>query len=412
MNRFSFTQLMKNSSQILSLLLIFALFSCTKEVNLEDTEGKHFVRVFGNENAEYANFVRQTADGGFFIGGGNYGDSSMTSTRLNKLGNQINSSYLHTTKQVFTTGTALASGGFFMNSGSSAQIVRYDESGNMITSRIFDQALSSNNLFSPPYQADYGLIYIAYSNGQFTGAPSTSVVSELDLDGNEIQKFKVLDSQIGGKVIQLQVLKKEDNILFLAGNYLPSPWNWGHKPKQFVAKYHMQDDSVSGILNFDLQDEKEDDFIDKCLVFSNGQMATAISPIRFRHDAYPAQYEFEIFKYKTDLSLLWRKRYHAEGAIRSMATDLFETSDGGMLVTGYCLSFESLEFNSFFMKLDKLGNVTTQKIFSLSGSLYLNSGIELADGRFVFVGTSYGFGQTKEKSTPLILVTDPEGNYE
>lgn len=412
MNKYVSTKHFKSSRRLLSLLFIVALFSCSKEVKIDGAQGKHFLRVYGAEKAEYANFVRQTADGGFFVGGGNYGDSSISGNRLDKLGIQLNYSSFTSTNEVFTMGTSLASGGFMLNSANSSQLVRYDESGNLLTSQMFNPSLSVAFLYSPPYQAENGFVYIAYSNGLRSGAPSKTFVSEIDLDGNEIQKFTITDAQIGGKVLQLHVLKKEDDILFLSGNVLPSPWGWGDKPKHFVVKYHIQADSVSGLLNFDLQDEKENDFVDRSLAFSNGQMITAISPMPFMHDAFPAQREFELFKFNSDLSLLWRKRYSVDGAFRSMAADIFETSDGGMLVTGYCLAFESLELNSFFFKLDKLGNVTAQKIFSLSGGLRLNSGIELADGRFVFVGTSYGFGLTKDKSSPIIFVTDRQGNYE
>lgn len=413
MNKYSSIDRFIGRSQVMILLLILSFVSCSKEVHVDGAQGSRFLRIYGTEKAEDANFVRQTADGGFFVGGNNLSDSSLTVNRFDKLGHELNYSSFNSSKPVLAMGTALSSGGFMMNSMTSSQVARFDESGNMLSSKLFYPTASPSYLFSRPYQAKNGLIYIAYCNGFGTGSASINTISELDIDGNEIRSFTMLDAQIGGKVLELQVLKKEDDILFLSGNFFPTPYTWSDRIKHFVVKYDIQTNTVSGVLKFDLQDEKEDDFVNTILAYSNGQMALATSSMHLRFMPIPNNLEFEIFKFNSDLSLLWRNRCSVDGAIRTAAVDLCETSDGGMLVTGYCGAAESFtEINSFFLKLDQQGNVTAQKIFRLSGGLKLNSGIELADGSFVFVGTSLSFGLNKEQSTPVIMATDAQGNYE
>jgi len=380
-------------------------------VQTNQADQSKYLRVFGNEKSENATYIGETMHGGVFIGGGTYDDSSMTGMRFDKNGHYLNSSAIRSSRSVYTMGIHLKSGGFMMSSGYSSQLARFSEEGNLLASKMFDVSLSASFVFSSLYEGDDGLLYSGYCDGPASGAPSQSYISQLDLDGNELQYFGFTDFAIGGKVLQVQIMGKKDNMLYIAGSFVPHPWTWSDNPKHYVLNLDMQSGQISNLKTFDLLDDSEEDLLVKSLTLTNGEMATLISPNMFLRNSVEKQRVFEVFKYDNALNTIWRKRFDI-GATAVVPTDIVSTSDGGMLITGFCHTPESVDEHAFFLKLDKSGGVSAQKIFQIAGRLRFSSCIESKDGRFLFTGTSNSFGVLKDLSTPIILATDRQGNFE
>ncbi|MEO0249650.1 MAG: hypothetical protein ABIN58_08980 [candidate division WOR-3 bacterium] len=113
-----------------------------------------------------------------------------------------------------------------------------------------------------------------------------------------------------------------------------------------------------------------------------------------------------LLKLSSTGNLSWARTYG--GARLDLASDLIETSDGGLLIAGYSFSFSNPENSDLaLIRTNSSGWPSWTRLFGGVNSDYAKSIAGTTDGNYVVVGSTYSFGSGQYDF--LVLKIDPSG---
>jgi len=114
-----------------------------------------------------------------------------------------------------------------------------------------------------------------------------------------------------------------------------------------------------------------------------------------------------LYLLKTDSNgnLLWEKDFG--GAGNEFGKSIIATSDFGLVIVGMTTSVNNIEEQLYLLKTNSNGGLLWEKNFGGSSNDYGYSVVETSDGGLVVTGYTYSFG---DDSQVYLLKTDPNGN--
>lgn len=393
---------------------IMSALSCRKEVDHEQSRHRTFMRVMGDPYTDLGTFISETNDGGILVAGVGGPDRSLTRFRFDAFGLQLETDSIDGSGGLIF-GTRLKGGGFFLNGMHTPLVVRVSDAGQVLANTWFDASLGGSGYrFTRVAEEDGSkALYVAYTNGPTNGSPSKTYVSELSYDGVELRYFTLPDVLFGGKVLSVQVVRANANLLWLTGSLFDKkPFSWADAEKSFVAIYDINTGQMTKVHIYDVNDDSESDWLISSFVQKNGSIISLISGSYFAWDGTAlVNPEFEVFSTSENGEPGWRKRVNI-GTISTYPMDIQPMADGGFLITGYCFGKEFKHSRPFIVRLDKNGEVIMGKVVQFLGPAEFISCFESKDHRLLFTGYSYSHGTGKDEANTVIVATDMNGNLE
>jgi hypothetical protein len=373
----------KNSKMMKAIQIGILIFSCIYGAAAQQT----FEKTYGTTFSEIAKSVRQTADGGYIIGGTNLvkvdslgieewskaipsdfasltsdngyilikNDNDITFTKVDVSGNtlwQTVYSEGHWANEGFhieqtEDGGYIVTGRFQSVTGSGMLLLKLNANGGKIWRRTYSESTSAgfNGGFSVQETADSGFIMAGYANINFydsTRHKDVFIVKTDSVGTEEWRKF------FGGAADDLGAFVRQDN----SGNYF-----------------------ISGTTN------------------SYG--------IGTESNMY-------LMKIDSDGNTLWEKTYG--GNLEEKGTGLWATNDGGCIMTGRSNSFSaSGDFDGYIVKTDANGDTLWTKNYIGTGEDIIHSVQQTVDNGYIMAGATNSIGAGDFDM--LLLKTDATGNW-
>ena len=103
----------------------------------------------------------------------------------------------------------------------------------------------------------------------------------------------------------------------------------------------------------------------------------------------------------------WRK--NLGGSKIDKIEDIWQTSDGGYLVTGYSTSFSGGCYDYLIFKLDATGAKQWRKTYGGDKTDYASFGFQTSDGGYLIYGDSYSYSNTGSDRDVLVYKVDATG---
>lgn len=133
-------------------------------------------------------------------------------------------------------------------------------------------------------------------------------------------------------------------------------------------------------------------------VAATGQTSDGGCIITGRRGSPPS--DFWIAKLDAGGGLSWQKTFGGVG--HEWPMDVSQTADGGYVVGGSTISFGD-GYQTWVLKLDASGTVVWQKTYGGTGSEFLQSVQQTADGGYIVAGSTNGFGASATNAWTLKL---------
>jgi len=105
---------------------------------------------------------------------------------------------------------------------------------------------------------------------------------------------------------------------------------------------------------------------------------------------------------------LWTKLYG--GVDNEKGTALFQTSDGGFIITGFTYSYSLGQNDLWLIKTDSFGDTSWTRTFGDSTAQWGGSVQQTSDGGYIIGGSTWSHGSSKFDSRPWLLKTDSWGS--
>jgi len=105
---------------------------------------------------------------------------------------------------------------------------------------------------------------------------------------------------------------------------------------------------------------------------------------------------YDVFLIKTDVNgdTLWTKKYG--GSLNEESTSMKQTSDGGLIISGYSQSFSFGSTDFYLVKTDSIGDTLWTRHYGGSLEEKSNSVRQTSDGGYIMTGYSQSFGVANE----------------
>ncbi len=319
----------------------------TTAMELIDIEAQKlsFAKTFGGTDYESGSSVQQTLDGGYIILGTIRRDNSDSDVYLIKTDNSGNEIW----SKIFDNGRCGSGrsvlqtddGGYIIAGGGDFNLIKTDSTGNEIWSKDFGVF----RLLSIQHTSDGGyLITGKYYTNDFIQVTDVCLI-ETDSNGNEIWS-----KNLGGTEIEYTVSVQQTT----DGGY----------------------------------------------VIAGGTTLVSGTP--------------DIYLIKTDSNgnEIWSKTFGGINSAES-AYSMQQTVDGGYIIAGYTCKYENGRADIYLIKTDSNGNEIWSKTFgdTRSNCNYGYSMQQTTDGGYIITGSAYPYGTTLLYGSDVYLVkTDNSGN--
>jgi hypothetical protein len=117
---------------------------------------------------------------------------------------------------------------------------------------------------------------------------------------------------------------------------------------------------------------------------------------------------FALVRFDFEGNVMWEKIYEHSSVFSSLRS-LIRTSDGGYAIVGTYLNQPPSDGQTWFVKLDNLGNIQWNKTIGSVGD-FVNSVLQTTDGGYAIIGTCWA--SETLPATPKIIKTDSDGNIQ
>jgi hypothetical protein len=97
------------------------------------------------------------------------------------------------------------------------------------------------------------------------------------------------------------------------------------------------------------------------------------------------------------------------GSFSDGARSIYNTADGGFIITGYTYSYGMGDSDVYLIKTDQFGNIIWDKTYGSVNSDYGNSVCQTSDGGYIITGSTCNDYMNRNKDL-LLIKTDSDGN--
>lgn len=118
--------------------------------------------------------------------------------------------------------------------------------------------------------------------------------------------------------------------------------------------------------------------------------------------------KFALVRVDSEGKMKWNKTYE-HSAVFNYLRAFIRTNDGGYALVGTYLNQPPSDGQTWFVKVDFLGNIQWNKTIGSLGD-FVNSALQTSDGGYAIIGTIWA--SETLPATPKIIKTDPDGNIE
>jgi TolB-like protein len=310
-----------------------------------------WAKTYGGSNADWAESVQQTSDGGYIVAGNTYsfgaGSADIFLIKTDANGNIIWAKTYGGTGRDSASSVQQTSDGGYIIAGTTRSfgagvvdifLIKTDADGNVIWAKTYG-GTGWNYAYSVQQTSDGGYI-IAGTTRSFGAGVVDIFLIKTDADGNVIW----------------------------AKTYGGTGWNYAYSFQQT----------------------------------SDGGYIVAGSTLSFGAGGY------DIFLIKTDANgnIIWAKTYG--GTSGDWASSVQQTSDGGYIVAGTTGSFGAGDYDIFLIKTDANGNIIWAKTYGGTIGDWASSVQQTSDGGYIIAGTTRSFGAGL--SDVFLVKTDANGN--
>ncbi len=400
---------MKANSKFYTLFLITTLLTmlgCKKELKISESNNPYFQRAFSLGLNQKCYSISQTDDNGFLLIGSQDGftfndQNSIAIIKTDSYGNLEWSKTIDADTFLVPCISKQKDGSFLIAPTSEGRyLYKLDKNGNQIFKSSFNARNPYIDFYSYPTQKSNGEIVFASSN---------------QVDNNTLGDFIIFDKQGQfSRLIPINknslnpadhvcVYKVEDTSTYyyygIERFYLPIPKIFIGKQSNYTFKKKLIVDSEN-ISDANLTVDVEL----RHLLLEDGRVILYNTPMEAS-----GNYKGYIALIDNDLNKVWEKNLRI-GTNGTSINNMSLCADGNYLISGSCKTNNNLLTQPFACKIDANGKIIWQKIFTTKYSGSFICGIQLADGSYVFGGTTNGYGGGQSFNDMFILKTDKDGN--
>jgi hypothetical protein len=362
-----------------------------------DCEGQvTFIKTYGGSFDDYGESIQQTIDGGYILAGTHDNDIYLIKTDVDgdtlwtKFYGGVNQEWGYSVQQTTDGGYIIV--GFTDDFGlwwGAVYLIKTDAAGNALWSKTFG-GLSTAEGFSVEETNDGGYIMVG-SAGAIGAGGSDVYLIKLNTMGN-IQWTKTFGGVTADEGYSVQQTNDSGYIVvgstlsFGAGNY---------------DIYLIRTDANGDTLWTKTYGGSGSD-LGECIQQTTDQgYIIAGSTNSFG----PGGYDVYLIKTDSGGNIAWTKTFG--GINDDQGYSIQQTSDGGYIVVGSCLTLTSILYDVYLIKTNIIGDTLWTKAFDLTSYDYGFSVRETNDGGYIIVGgTSFNTGN----SNVLLIKTDASGN--
>lgn len=125
------------------------------------------------------------------------------------------------------------------------------------------------------------------------------------------------------------------------------------------------------------------------------------------------KYAILVLKLASDGSILWQKTYERVNSREYAHGEIQQTRDGGYILAGTSLPFDTNTSDILVLKLDSAGNIQWDKTFKSLSPQWGESVQQTSDGGYIVGGGSHGYPWFSSESVyPLVIRLDSKGNIQ
>jgi len=411
--KFSIKDKYKLGSTLLVFGIVMGFVSCKEEVLPTDDERTTFLKTYAMENDDAFSAAIPMDNGEIMLVGSDWTTSEVRVVKIGESGAIIWDKKFNIGSEIFPVATKLRDGSVLINSIFSQGIIKINSDG----ISKFDgpyESFKRQAVWARAIEGDDGLFYISSCNGLMSGAPSQTYIDRVGQDGQSLDYYTLSDQLYQGKMLQYHTVRVKDGDFWIAGNLYDTwpSWSFGDPGKAFFAKLGTD----GQVVRIDEGIDTEDDWIVSPIATKDGGMAslTAHNLFLFSDDQFDVGPEgFELFKTDDLANVEWRIRENLSDldVTGTAVTSLYEMSNGGYLVGGYCNVSGHFGVKPFAVEFSAYGKLVSKKVFTElegSGVFY---GVTEVDGFRIFVGATAAFGKTFEGADALVVKTDANWNF-
>jgi hypothetical protein len=400
---------MRNSIKNYSILFLFGLcfLGCKQEVPSEAIESNSFIHTYPMQGSQMATYVHQTDDGGYLIVGhlessaNDFSSCESLVIKTDKFG-KIENQQIFKDSMRWPAVIKLRDENYLAVGAWVGSFWKFDKNGNLLFRNYIDKRLS---YYSNPFEDENGNLLVSYSRGYFQGTGGYNYLLTYSATGSLLNTRTVLDAQIGYKVCSMNLYDAHDgqNYYFLGDALTNKPWTWDDNLDSYLFKWTIINNKIVSkkvrlldTTSNNLTTNLRINYANKTsvlLVNKTNQQGTNMSGLLCMVD--------------TNLNVLWKKIIKIDGS-STYVHGLFKTLDGNILACGDY--FINNKKQAFATLISSDGVVIWNKIYNTTYSCTINTGEQLADGSFVFVGNTSSFGNGDNEGDIFIIKTDQNGS--
>ncbi|MFT5348391.1 MAG: hypothetical protein ACI9M3_001431 [Bacteroidia bacterium] len=399
-----------NIKTLVTIVILFAFSSCTKEVGPEDAVSKTFFRQYSSTVSEANTYLEKTSNG-YLMAGFAHNNDKLFISHCDDLGHLDWDKEIPIDRDFFSPqGLKLKDGSFIINDYSNPVITKITEEGVVEYSRWIDSELTSGSfIYSPVVESTNGMCYISYSLGSGTGSKNRNYISEIDpSNGSETKYYRYDDSDISGKIMTFKIIKAEGNTFWLNGSLLGnnSSWNWSDPLTFFTAR--ITGSSINKVKIY--EDSKKKDQVEIASLATKDDHLVMITSSYHHILTLGSSRVFKLNKVDLDLNDIWEKEIDL-GVNSISPKSITEANNGDFIISGGCVERNQTEKSGFIARLNSSGDIVESKIFNLGQGHHFSGAINLPDNSYLFTGGIENFGKGKELQDRFYLKTDSDFNY-
>jgi hypothetical protein len=390
--------------------LLIALAGCKKTKRVEKVQTATFIHSYQMPGSQSWSYIRATSDGGYLI----VAQQSTTNLSEYLLIKADFSGKVQWTKtfgdSVYTPQvTELADGSILLSDFYRCDFWKINKEGESIT-KITSSKYTSNANYSYVIEDHNGTYLRSYSQGGYGYTPDSNYVERFSYNGTSLGTRKIKDSDIGYKLLALNVyaFTPPSTYYFSGLLYHKKNWAWSDHVSMYLAKitYNGADvvskkvtliDTINiGVDNYSPYPRLHFPGYDNSVLFEQAQ-----------NDKNIQLNKAHFVKADSTLDISWQKDLIIDHN-KTFLTSMKITSDGNFLVCG-CTTAGYNSF-PFAAKLSPDCEVIWSWSYEISYSGFFTYGQQLNDGSYIFTGCTEGFGKGLNQTDVFMMKTDKNGD--
>jgi len=383
---------------VIAFACLAFFFGCKKEPT--QTVNPGFIKEFVfDDSAVSGSFIWQTSQNELLIVG-TKGASPMI-LKTDAMGNLLSHQSASGKYYSFLNVTKLSDGTFFCSSSDHF----FDMDGSANLQWAVDSSVLNYYFQGSQVVMNGGNYLMGLSEGYFSANQTLNVIFRYDKNHVLLSSDSFVDPAKTGKTLSIWALElRQDGEYNVFGSKYANPsWNWDDPLRIYIGK------TASKVLNIHVLDSGLTRYSDHITNYIN----TADSGFLInasRYDYKSANSYILIIKLDKDLNFQSEHTY-SYNTLSTTGYGISPCRDGGYLISGgYNTSLANTNSNPYVLRIDKKGNKLWDKVISMPGSSWFNSGIELQDGSLMFTGSTSSYGKGVSRKSAFLVKLDANGN--